>query len=154
MIEMTYYSVLRAVSKLKACFSVVKKKKTKPKLTQKRTPNVHQNYLLQIIVTFMKLQPACSQKSKMAIPQCCQTSCTMVFPKFFIKKVFWVQRMHMGIGNANLFTDSDIGLSKYIPSVRAIKKKGWGFFPLFHMLRSRRSPWNLWWTFKFWGFFV
>lgn len=39
--------------------------------------------------------------------------------------------MHMGIGDANLFTDSDIGLSKYIPPVRAIwkkKKKGWFFF--------------------------
>lgn len=51
--------------------------------------------------------------------------------------------MHMGISNANLlFTDSDIGLSKYIPPVRVIKKME-GFFPLFNILRSRRGTCNL-----------
>lgn len=128
---MTYYSVPRAESKLQACFSVVKKKKKKNK--QARTPNIHQNYfiwLLQIIVAFMQLWPACSQNSETAIPQRSQFPSTGVFPKFFIKQIFWEQRMHMGISNANLlFTDSDTGLSKYIPPVKAIKKMGF-FSPL------------------------
>lgn len=43
----------------------------------------------------------------------------------------------MGISNANLlFTDSDIGLSKYIPPVRVIKKIE-GFSPFQHLKKQK-----------------